>query len=156
MDWNRRLRIRRTPVVGALVAAGLAGAALLAGPMASSQAADAYTYPNGGFCYQNSLGQANDYRQYFSEPSYDPDSLNVYFLFVAQQWDDSSNQYKNQGRPVTIALSKSRLKPGTVFHDDANEFCKSITGDPNVSPYMEGRLYSYGEYTSMKTVDPTP
>ncbi|HEY6795760.1 MAG TPA: hypothetical protein VI248_13860 [Kineosporiaceae bacterium] len=150
MDWNRRLNIGRTPVVGTLVALGVVGATLLAGPVASSQAAGG-DYPNGGFCYQNKAGKQNIHRLYFSEPGYSSDSDYIFFSFITQKWDDSSNQYQDEGQATRVALNKRHMQSGGVYHNDANYFCKSTTEDPGISPHLGGEVYRYGEYTSTRT-----
>jgi hypothetical protein len=140
----------RTSAVGALVAAGAVGAALLAGPMASSQADSGLTgtYFNGGFCYQNVVGEPNVYRLNVTEPTYDPAANYADLIFTVQKWDESSNQYQDERLAFTDSVSKMSLGG---YYDDANVFCEAVTKD-RADQYLGGDVYSYGEWTSKRTV----
>jgi hypothetical protein len=164
MDRNRRLRMGRTPTMGALAAAGVVGAALLAGPLASSQAEQAFplglTYHNGGFCYQNPAGQENTYRLVFSEPEYkyNPESTAAVFTWKVQKWDSSSNQYQDEREAFESGPGKAELAAppwDQGFYGDPNFFCKNTT-EVRADHDLGGDVYSYGEYTSTRTVDPAP
>jgi hypothetical protein len=150
MSWNRGLRMMREPAVGALVAAGAVGAALLAGPMASSQASSGFTlsdsYYNGGFCYQNKAGEPNTYRLQVSERSYDSTSDGADLSFMVQRWDASSNQYRDEWLTFTDSVSKLSLGG---YYSDANRFCTAMTQD-SASQYLGGDVYNYGEWTSTR------
>lgn len=150
MSWSRRLRMRHVPAVGALVAAGVAGSALLAGPMASSKADTglAGSYYNGGFCYQNEVGQPNTYRLQVTEPKYDPAESSTELAFMVQKWDDSSNQYQDERLAFTTAIDKMSLGG---YYSDANVFCDSVTRD-RADRYLGGDVYHYGEWTSSRTI----
>lgn len=162
MNRNRRLRIGRTPAVGALVAAGVVGAALLAGPLASSQASSqelfprGITYHNGGFCYQNPAGEANTYRLYFSESSYDRNSTGANLTFMVQKWDGSSNQYQDERVAFTTSADKAGLasQDEGAWYADPNFFCKSFS--EGKADQLGGDVYRYGQYTSTRTVEPGP
>ena len=160
MSWTPKLRWARIPAVGALTAAGVAGAALLASPIASSYADSgppvswggpkglSGTYSNGGFCYQNKPGDPNTYRLQVSEPSYDPNSATASLSFEVQKWDNASNQYRDERPAFTADIDK--LKLGGSY-PDANAFCASITGS-RAGQYLGGDVYRFGEWTSSRTI----
>jgi hypothetical protein len=128
----------------------VAGAALLAGPLASSQAAAgdlAGAYPNGGFCFQNPVGQPNTYRLQVTEPKYDPAADYADLSFMVQKWDDSSNQYHDERLAFTNSVSKMSLGG---YYKDANVFCDAMTRD-RADRYLGGDMYRYGEWTSSRT-----
>lgn len=148
MNWTRGPRTARTRAVGALVAAGVVGAALLAGPLASSQAGDGFsgTYYNGGFCYQNKVGEPNPYRLRVFEASYDTNAANASLSFMVEKWDDSSNQYRDERLAFTNKVDKLSL---VGYYQDANTFCNAMTSD-RAGQYLGGDVYRYGEWTSSR------
>lgn len=159
MNSNRKFRIKRAAAVGVLAPAGIVGAALLAGPMASSQAAlfpSGITYHNGGFCYQNPVGNENTYRLVFSEPDsmYDPNSTGANLTWVVQKWDSGSNQYQDEKAAFTGSSDKAGLEnTSSAFNADPNAFCTRVT-EAKASQYLGGDVYRFGEYTSTRTVGP--
>lgn len=148
MDRKRRLRVAGTSVVGAAI---VAGAALLAGPLAGAQAAQ---YPenfyNEGYCYQSPSGQGNGsrLRAFDGAMISDPSKESVQFLFRIEKWDTQSNQYRDDHGTNTLRattdISKLLLVDNAQYAD-ANAFCKFVTEG---IPELRGEVYSYGTWTS--------
>ncbi|HEY6796676.1 MAG TPA: hypothetical protein VI248_18535 [Kineosporiaceae bacterium] len=137
--------------IGALAAAGVMGAAVLAGPVANSRAASGVlrgSYYNGGFCYQHKVGEENPYRLRVFEASYDPTAESTELVFMVQKWDGSSNQYNDERLAFKDAVFKLSLGG---YYKDANTFCDSVTID-RAARYLGGDVYRYGEWTSTRTI----
>lgn len=151
MNW-KRLRIVRTPAVGASIVAGAVGVALLAGPLATSQASEySEGYYNGGFCYQHPEGEANTYRLQVTEIKYDPNAEFARFSFQPQKWDDSSNQYRDDAPAFEPqGMAKYLLEEGGTNgtgYTKANDFCRAMTEN---STHLGGDVYPYGTWTSKR------
>jgi hypothetical protein len=155
----------RTPAVGAAVVAAAAGAALLAGPLATSQASEyAGDYYNGAFCYQNPDGQENTYRIQVTEIKFNPNAEMARFSFQPQKWDGSSDQYRDDAPAFeSVGLAKYLLQEGGTDgkgYTDPGDFCRIMT--ENSRGELGGDIYSYGVWTSRRapasapTSSPTP